>query len=380
MDVSLSTPGLPDPLELAVRMAIRLPRRIKRFLLSRLPAQSLDTLLDGVPLGRNARVELERILSGPELPRTIGALERGEMHLLLPGSPNWPALLEEMPDPPMALFARGRPDLLARDSVAVVGTRRPVTQAGRLAEQLGELLGGLGLLCVSGGAMGVDSRAHAGAGPARTCAVLGCGLEWIWPRENRALLEAIGREGVLLSEYPPWFQAQTWSFPRRNRLISGLSRAVIVVQAPARSGALITAATALDQNRELWVCAGPWEDAAWEGSHRLIREGARLLGKRDHVLEELATLPLKARLRPPETERRSDHASSMRDPEQGRLLGQEWARTLLRHLDPPPTLDLLAQRLGMRAGELTGKLLELELAGLVSHQPGDRWIRLEPGH
>lgn len=360
------------PLELALRMATVLPRRIKLALLARLPAPSLDELLEGLPLATRARDELDRLVEGPAIPDLLAEHARGGLHVLLPGGEAWPALLDQLADPPMVLFARGRIGLLERDAIGVVGTRRPDAAAVRLARRFGETLGGLGLLCVSGGALGIDRAVHEGAGAARTCAVLGCGLDRIWPRENQPLLEAIGREGLLLSEYPPDFPSQGWTFPRRNRLISGLSRAVVVVQAAARSGALITARCAVEQDREVWVCAGPAEDPAWEGNHRLVREGARLLGGRSHLLEELATLPLR-HVRPAGV--CGDTTSAALTADQQELLQDAVNRNLLRLLDPPPTLDLLALKLGRPAGELSGRLLELELAGLVRRLPGERWVR-----
>ena len=360
------------PLELALRMATVLPRRIKLALLARLPAPSLDELLDGLPLATRARDELVTLVHGPAIPALMEEHARGTLHVLLPGCDAWPPLLDQLADPPLVLFARGHIGLLERDAIGVVGTRRPDHAAARIARRFGETLGGLGLLCVSGGAAGIDRAVHEGAGAARTCAVLGCGLDRIWPRENKPLLESIGREGLLLSEYPPDFQSQGWSFPRRNRLISGLSRAVVVVQAAARSGALITARCALEQDREVWVCAGPAEDPAWEGNHRLVREGARLLGGRAHLLEELATLPLR--------HVRIDVLAGDAPPaaltgDQQELLQDAVNRNLLYLLDPPPTLDLLALKLGRSAGELSGRLLELELAGLVRRLPGERWVR-----
>jgi DNA processing protein len=363
---------LPGPLELALRMAPSLPRRIRLLLLARLPAENLDEVLAGVPLAERVRRELGLLCSGGAQ-AVLEMQARGGLHLLLPGGPHWPALLDELPDPPTVLFARGCPGLLERDAIGVVGTRKPDHRACRLAFRFGETLAGLGLLCVSGGALGVDREAHLGAGPARTCAVLGCGLDRIWPRENRPLLEAIGREGLLLSEYPPDFQSTGWTFPRRNRLISGLGRAVVVIQAAARSGALITARCALEQDRELWVCAGPAESPGWEGNHSLVRAGARLLGGRAHLLEELAGLPLRARLEPQRLQRVTTAPS---DPEGHRLLAAPVNRRLLDLLDPPPTLDLLALKLGIPAGELSGILLELDLAGLVRRLPGERWARL----
>lgn len=368
MITQMDTP-LPGPLELALRMAPSLPRRIRLLLLERLPAERLEEVVEGVPLAERVLRELKALVSRGA-PAALEQAAAGRLRLLLPGDSRWPLLLEELPDPPVLLFARGRPELLDRDGIGVVGTRKPDALAERLAFRFGETLSGLGLLCLSGGALGVDREAHLGAGPSRTCAVLGCGLDRIWPRENLPLLESIGREGLLLSEYPPEFQSMGWTFPRRNRLISGLSRAVVVVQAAARSGALITARCAVEQNRELWVCAGPSEQPGWEGNHSLVRQGARLLGGRAHLLEELATLPLRRRLDPLA---RADAWESNPDPEALRLLADPFHRRILRQLDPPPTLDLLALKLRILPGELSGRLLELELAGLVRRLPGERW-------
>lgn len=214
------------------------------------------------------------------------------LQLLVDDEPLYPRLLKELPDPPGILFLRG--ELLPRDgfAIAIVGTRHATPYGARQAERLASGLARAGLTIVSGLAHGIDAVAHRAAVEAggRTIAVLGSGLLNLYPPDHGKLADQVARSGVLLSEMPPRFHPMRGAFPQRNRLISGLSLGVIVVEAATRSGALITAKHANEQGREVFAVPGPIDSRVSHGCHQLIRDGARLVESVDDVLEELGPL------------------------------------------------------------------------------------------
>jgi len=198
--------------------------------------------------------------------------------------------LREIPDPPSVLYTLGNSSLIGLHSIAIVGSRRPSEYGGRAAMSFAVQLVRSGLCVVSGLASGIDSIAHRGAllAGGYTIAVLGHGLDYLYPASNRGLARMIvERGGCLLSEYPPGTPPQKAYFPRRNRLISGLCWGTIVVQAAQRSGSLITARLSSEQNREVFVVPGTFDDDDFAGSHELIQQGAKLVTHPRHVLEEL---------------------------------------------------------------------------------------------
>ncbi len=222
------------------------------------------------------------------LARELRELEREGIAFVELGAPAYPGLLEEIHGPPPGLFMEGAPPGTELH-VAVVGARRAAERSLVIARALGRGLAARGVSVVSGLARGVDSAAHRGALSAggRTVAVLGSGLRRIYPPENAGLAREIVDSGCVVSEFPPRLDARPSHFPRRNRVVAGLSAAVVVVEASDRSGALITAALALDEGREVLACPGPAGEAAFRGSNRLIRDGARLVESAEDVLEDL---------------------------------------------------------------------------------------------
>jgi DNA processing protein len=291
-------------------------------------------------------------------------LERGDLRLVRPGESDYPPLLGVMAVPPDPLFLMGRVELAAREAVAIVGTRRPDERALRWTGRVAEALVRLGLVVVSGGAAGIDGQAHRKAGSEHTVAVLGAGFQRPYPYEHRALFAEVATRGLLISEWPPWTGPESWRFPRRNRVIAGLCRAVVVAQAPARSGALNTAHHAVEEGREVWVCPGPWDNPLYEGCHRLIRQGARLTATLEELGEELQGLALILTPVPQKVEA----AGPSTLPEGGDL-------ALWTALETPRSRDELASRLHVDAGALAARLLEEELAGRLRSLPGDRWAR-----
>lgn len=273
---------------------------------------------------------------------------------LCPGGPSWPAALREIEAPPDALWLRGRAELLELPVwVAVVGSRSPSpygrAQAARFARELAEA--GVGV--VSGLARGVDQAAHEAAldvGGA-TLAVLGCGVDRPWP--DGPLAERMAREGALLSEFEPGTSPRRHHFPRRNRLISGLARAVVVIEAAWASGSLITARWAADQGRTVFALPGRVDHPMARGCHRLLREGATLVEDPQEVLSELGL--------------RAQRAAAQSDLEESALLAALRGETL--------GADELAARTGRALGDLLTELVTLELEGRVARGPGGLWRR-----
>ncbi len=235
---------------------------------------------------RHARdhVSLQQILNG---------CEQHDIEIVVTGSDQYPAWLAELPDAPPVLFMRGQ--ILPADqfSVAIVGTRHASVYGRQQAERLAYGLARAGVTVISGLARGVDAAAHQGAldGEGRTLAVFGCGLGHVYPPEHAELAAKIADQGALVSEYAPYIEPRGSLFPQRNRIISGLSHATLVIEAPERSGSLITARTAAEQGREVLALPGNVNSRNSQGTNLLIRDGARLIRNVDDVLECLGPLP-----------------------------------------------------------------------------------------
>ncbi len=287
-----------------------------------------------------------------------GAHDPGQRRLLFLGDADYPDSLLNSPDPPVMLYLRGRVELLTRPSVAIVGSRNATAQGEQNARSFAEHFSRHGLAVVSGLAAGIDAAAHEGAlnGDGSTVAVVGTGIDRIYPRRNEALARRIVDQGLMVSEYPLGMLPLAPNFPRRNRLIAGLSLGTLVVEAAAQSGSLITAREAADAGREVFAIPGSIHSPQSRGCHQLLRQGAKLVEVADDVLEELR---LGRTATPPPA---ASPASA--DP-------------LLEALgfDPQP-LDALAQRTGLPADRLLARLLELELAGQVARLPGGLYQRI----
>jgi len=201
------------------------------------------------------------------------------------GSEEYPALLEDLDDPPLVLYVIG--DKLPSLGVGVVGTRRCTSYGSKVAGLISENIGSLGMLVISGGALGIDSAAHKGCMEAggKTIAILGTGVDVVYPSSNRWLFEEIKENGALVSEYPLGTKARQWTFPRRNRIIAGLSEKLVVVEAPIKSGAMITARVAMDLGREVWAVPGRITEESSGGSNSLIADGAHVLYDVDVFME-----------------------------------------------------------------------------------------------
>jgi DNA processing protein len=290
------------------------------------------------------------------------------VQILARDDPLYPPALAQLSAPPILLFVRGDPAVLQDPMLAIVGSRNP-TPAGREATRdLARHLGACGLTIASGLAMGIDGAAHEGAlESGRTVAVLGTGPDRVYPATHRDLARRIARNGALVTEYPPGSAALGRNFPRRNRIISGLSLGTLVTEAALRSGSLITARFAMEQGREVFAIPGSIHNPLSRGCHALIKDGAKLVESAVDVLEELAPLlgPLLMEANAPALSGRGRTAPL--DAESQRLLEN------LGH-DPLSTDDLI-RRTGLPAQSIASMLLLLELEGYVSSCPGGRYCR-----
>ncbi len=322
-------------------------------------------------LTRHVPAPLARALCEPatdEIARqvdlTMDWLGQPGNHLLTLGDPDYPAALSHIPDPPPLLYLKGRPELLAAPSLAVVGSRNATLQGKANAEVFSQALSCAGVTIVSGLALGIDAAAHLGAlgGVGSTVAVIGTGADTVYPARNRALAHRIALEGCIVSEYALGTPPLSANFPRRNRIISGLAAGVLVVEAAAQSGSLITARLAAAQGRDVFAIPGSIHSALAKGCHKLIKEGAKLVESAADVLGELRISPLAA-MGVPAATRRPDASG----PAQAVLAA-------MAH--EPVDADALAQLCAAAPGQLSLMLLELELAGQVERLPGGLFQRL----
>lgn len=339
----LAAYGLPEAIFAASRHALT----------QQLP-QALATVLSSPP--------------GAEIATAIKATERwlafDPAHWLLTlADEDYPPLLLGTADPPPVLFAIGRRELLGRPALAIVGSRSATRQGAANAEAFARHLAHAGLTIVSGLALGIDAAAHRGAlkavadgADAATIAVVGTGVDVIYPTSNRALTEAIRSRGLVLSEFALGTPGIAHNFPRRNRILGGLAQGVLVVEAALRSGSLITARLAAEAGREVFAVPGSIHSPTAKGCHRLIKDGAKLVESAQDILDELR---IDARVADSKAPRPAAHDSLLA------ALGFD-----------PVDLDTLAARTGRDAGGLTAELLELELAQDVGRLPGNRYQRL----
>jgi len=320
--------------------------------LRRIAAQTPDTALDP------ARLEV-----------ALRALRRVEARLVPLGAPAYPPSLAALADPPPLLAVRGDPARLGGVQVGIIGSRRPTPYGVGVARRLARELAGLGFGIVSGLALGIDAAAHRGALEAggATIGVLGCGPDLVYPREHQALAAEMLAAGAVVSELPPGAGPLKYHFPLRNRLISGLSRVVIVVEAKARSGSLITAEHAGEQGREVLAVPGPVDVSTSEGPNLLLRNGAGPVLDASDVLRALGrTDEAEAWLR-----RRTRGAETLVAlPPEARVVVSALRRA-------PVTRDELATQLGLTPAQLSAPLLALELEGLVAEDRAGR-LRIVP--
>lgn len=336
--------GLPDAIFCAGFDALR-----------RVVAAPIALALAG-PVPESMQARIDTALAWLQLPGN---------HLLTLADAAYPGALLEIADPPPLLYLKGRLELLIRPGLAVVGSRNASLQGVANAEHFSHALSEAGLTIVSGLALGIDAAAHRGGlrGIGSTVAVIGTGIDLVYPNGNRALAGLIAEQGCIVSEYALATPPLPANFPQRNRLISGLARAVLVIEAAARSGSLITARMAGEQGRDVFAIPGSIHSALAKGCHALIKQGAKLVESADDVLVEMQ-LPAAAVNAQPDLAIDLERSTSTLQ------------QTLLAALGHDPAdLDSLAQRTGLDASTVIGQLLALEMDGLVERLAGGLFQR-----
>jgi DNA processing protein len=296
--------------------------------------------------------------------RVLAGLKEQGIRVITPLQDSFPPMLAAIYDPPALLFVSGEDLTADAPCVAVVGARKASSYGRWAAETLGEELARRGIIVVSGAAYGVDGHAHLGCLNAGgfTIAVLGCGIDRVYPPEHAGLLRRIASSGCLVSEYPPGDGPQAWRFPHRNRIIAGLSHAVVVVEASHKSGSLITADMALEEGREVMAVPGPIGSELSLGTNRLIQKGAKLVVEVEDICEELPFSCIPPAERMVGTEATVAEKPGPREIACIELLQGE-----------PRSLDWLAARTGIAPGELMACLTAMSFRGWVAEEVGGRY-------
>ena len=295
------------------------------------------------------------------------AAGNGSRHIIPYDDPAYPPLLREIPDPPPLLFVQGNPALLTTAQIAIVGSRNATEPARRTCQQFAHAFAQAGITVTSGLALGIDGAAHEGAlqGGGNTIAVVGTGLDRVYPARHHDLAHRISAQGAIVSTFPIGTGVRPGNFPSRNRIISGLSLGVLVVEASAQSGSLITAHLAAEQGREVFAIPGSIHNPLAKGCHRLIKEGAKLVESAQDILEELyplarANLEMQAENPPPVAANADDDAHPL---------------LAAMGFDPCRVDDLVA-RLNLTPAEISAMLIMYELDGRVAALPGGMFQRL----
>lgn len=324
---------------------------------------SAKAALDVLPeIAAEAGVDNYQICPKGVIEAELKAARKARARLICYGEAVYPAPLYDLPDAPPMLWARGDTSLLKRDGIAMVGARNASSLGLRMVRSLAIELGRENHVIISGMARGIDAAAHEASLETGTIAVFGGGVDVIYPAENRQLAEKLLKQGLILSEQAMGLQPQARHFPARNRIISGLARAVVVVEAAAKSGSLITAKNALDQGRDVLAVPGHPFDTRAAGCNLLIRDGARLVRKAADIIEELPPAPIpqtELPLEPPAPPRRSLKETA------------HLHQTILNKLGPSPIAeDQLIQDLKASARDVSPALTTLELHGKIVRRAG----------
>ena len=306
----------------------------------------------------NTAAEIAKGVPDEPLAAALAWLEDGNNHIVTLADSAYPQALLNIADPPLLLYVKGRLDLLNRPALAVVGSRNATPQGAHNAEAFSRSLSDAGLCIISGMAHGIDAAAHRGAlqGQSSSIAVVGTGLDKVYPAANRDLAHALAAQGALVSEFSPGTPPLAANFPRRNRIISGMSIGCLVVEAGLQSGSLITARLALEQGRDVFAIPGSIHSPQSKGSHALIKQGAKLVETAQDILEELGS----QLVAPVQAADRHDSGSA-----------------LFEHLGfDAVDMDTLVARCGLTVSQLSAMLLALELEGSVSKLPGGLYQRI----
>ncbi|MEW6608845.1 MAG: DNA-processing protein DprA [bacterium] len=301
-----------------------------------------------------------------EINRELEKIEKEGVNILTLNSEEYPKNLKSIYDPPPVLYVKGEMRTQDRLAIAMVGSRAATTYGKTIAYRLAQELVQSGFTIVSGLARGIDVASHRGAieTKGRTIAVLGCGIDIIYPLENKSLFYEIVNQGAVVSEFPFGTPPEKFNFPQRNRIISGLSLGTVIVEAPIRSGALITADCALEQNREVFAVPGHIESRLSKGTHQLIKQGAKLTESAQDIIEELE-LFTDALKKIPEIKKNNEIKLSKDEEKIYQLLSPA----------EPQYIDTISSSSQMTASQVAALLIQLEIKGLIKQLIGKRFVR-----
>jgi DNA processing protein len=307
--------------------------------------------------------------------RELALAQAAGCRLLTWDEPQYPSRLREIYDPPTLLYTIGNIDLLNRHSISIVGARRPTPYGNQMAERLSKDLADRGLVITSGLARGIDASAHRGAlastNGTTTIGVLGCGIDVVYPKENKKIFKDIEQRGVIISEFPLGTFPAPQNFPIRNRIIAGMALGVVVVEAAQYSGSLITARLALEFGREVFGVPGNVTQPSSFGPNQLIKQGAKLVTSWEDVVEELPT-PVRAELMPVENIPSEERAALVEE----NLRPIERSLYALLSVDEARQIDELVELSGLSSSEVLASLFDLELKGVVRQLPGKQFLKV----
>jgi DNA processing protein len=325
------------------------------------PAEILNQSASSIKSWHLSDVQTQK-LTHPDwraIETTLAWAQARDQHLVTPDCDTYPALLKEIADPPLVLHVLGDVTLLEKPQIAIIGTRKPTPRAKGRASAFAKDLASLGLVITSGLATGIDGAAHAGAlQTGKTLAVMGTGIDQIYPRYHQKLAEEIIQSGALISELPLGHPPTREAFPRRNRIISGLSLGTLIVEAALKSGSLITARLAMEQGRDVFAMPGSIDNVQSKGCHHLIKQGAKLVESLKDIADELLSV----------LQCKPNFAQN----EQNLANNQEDSSPLLRLFcdNNPVSTDDLQANSSLSAENLNQALLDLELKGIIKRVPG----------
>jgi len=306
--------------------------------------------------------------------KELAQVQAAGCRLLTWDEPQYPARLREIYDPPPLLYVRGNIELLNRHTISVVGARRPTPYGNQMAERLSKDLADRGLVVSSGLARGIDASAHKGAlnSPAgATIGVLGCGIDVVYPKENKKIFEQIEQRGAIISEFPMGTFPAPQNFPIRNRIIAGMALGVVVVEGAQYSGSLITARLAMEFGREVFGVPGHVTQPSSFGPNQLIKQGAKLVTGWEDIVEELPT-PVRAELMPVESASHEERAALIEaslGPNERPLYG-------LLSVDEARQVDELVENSGLSSSEVLAALFDMELKGVIRQLPGKQFLKV----
>lgn len=306
--------------------------------------------------------------------REFAAVQASGCRLLTWDEPHYPARLREIYDPPPLLYVLGNPELLGRHIVGIVGARRPTPYGNQMAERLGRDLAQRGLAVASGLARGIDACAHKGAlsvADGQTIGVLGCGIDVVYPKENKKIFMEIQQRGVIVSEFPMGTFPAPQNFPIRNRMIAGMSLGVVVVEGAQYSGSLITARLAMEFGREVFAVPGNVTQPMSFGPNLLIKQGAKLVAGWEDVVEELPT-PVRAELLPVEQKSQDERTELV----MSALSASERVLYGLLGTDEAKPIDDLVELSGLSSSDVLATLFDLEMKGVVRQLPGKQFLKV----